>query len=60
MLRVAREVRVFPLLTLDGASSPHLHFVTEHLANHGFAVEVKRVSYEFQRGGNEMLLVKVV
>lgn len=58
MLRVAREVRVFPTLTLNGASSPHFHFVTENLANQGFAVEVKRVPYEFQRGGNEMLVVK--
>jgi hypothetical protein len=60
MLRVAREVRVFPILTLDGTSSPHLQFVNEHLTNHGFAVEVKRVSYEFQRGGNEMLVIKPV
>lgn len=60
MLRVAREVRVFPLLTLDGYLSPHLPFVTEHLANHGFGVEVKRVPYEFQRGGNEMLVIKPV
>ncbi len=58
MLRVAREVRVFPILTLDGALAPHLHFVNERLSNHGFAVEVRRVSYEFQRGGNEMLVIK--
>jgi len=60
MLRVAREVRVFPLLTLDGAPSPHLPFVTGHFAHNGFAVEVRRVLYEFQRGGNEMLVVKSV
>jgi len=60
MLRVAREVRVFPILALDGASSPHLHFVNEHLANQGLSVEVKRVPYEFQRGGNEMLVIKAV
>ncbi len=60
MLRVAREVRVFPILTLDGASSPHLHFVNEQLTNHGFAIEVKPVPYEFQRGGNEMLVIKPV
>jgi len=60
MLRVSREVRVFPLLTLDGASSPHLDFVNEHLANKGFSVEIKRVPYEFQRGGNEMLVIKPV
>jgi hypothetical protein len=57
MLRVAREVRVFPVLTLDGAKSPHMGVVTEALERHGFGVEVRRVPYEFQRGGNEMLLV---
>ncbi len=31
MLRVAREVRVFPLLALDGAPSPHMGFVTKSL-----------------------------
>lgn len=60
MLRVSREVRVFPLLALDGAISPHLDFVSEHLASHGFSVEVRRVHYEFQRGGNEMLVIKPV
>ena len=57
MLRTAREVRVFPLVTLANALSPHLYFVTEHLANIGFGVEVRRVPYEFQRGGNEMLVI---
>lgn len=60
MLRVAREVRVFPLLTLDGAASPHLDFVKTQLASQGFDLEVKRVAYEFQKGGNEMLVVKSV
>ncbi len=60
MLRVAREVRVFPLLTLDGTPSPHLTFVTESLVSHGFGIEVRRVPYEFQRGGNEMLVIKPV
>lgn len=58
MLRVAREVRVFPLLTLDGAPSPHLCFVVESLQRLGFYAGVRRVPYEFQRGGNEMLVVK--
>ena len=58
MLRVAREVRVFPILTLDGALSPHVRFVQDQLAPHGYAVEVRRVAYEFQRGGNEMLLIR--
>lgn len=58
MLRVAREVRVFPLLTLEGKLSPHLNFVTEHLVKQGFCVTIKHVPYEFQRGGNEMLRIE--
>lgn len=58
MLRVAREVRIFPLLTLDGAPSPHLDFVTASLADQGFKIEIKPVLYEFQRGGNQMLVVQ--
>jgi SAM-dependent methyltransferase len=57
MLRVASEVRVFPLVTLDNTLSPYLPFVTEQLANLGFVLEVRRVPYEFQRGGNEMLVI---
>lgn len=57
MLRVAREVRIFPLLTLDGKPSPHHDFVARRLADHGFNIVTKHVAYEFQRGGNEMLLI---
>lgn len=60
MLRVAREVRVFPVLALAGSRSPHLKPVIDHLAHDGFNAEVRRVPYEFQRGGNEMLLIKPV
>lgn len=58
MLRVAREVRIFPLLTLDGKPSSHLNVVAEYLSSHGFSITFRRVSYEFQRGGNEMLLIE--
>lgn len=58
MLRVSQEVRVFPLLTLNGAPSPHLNATIEYFTHHGFSVEIKPVSYEFQRGGNEMLIIK--
>jgi len=60
MLRVAPEARLFPLLTLDGAKSPYLDSVIDTLEGHGFEVEVRRVPYEFQIGGNEMLLVRHV
>lgn len=58
MLRVAREVRVFPLLTLDGSISPYLSVISEAFTRRGFAVQSKHVAYEFQRGGNQMLVIK--
>ncbi len=58
MLRVAREVRVFPLLALDGAISPHLSLICEDFTRRGFAVQIKNVAYEFQRGGNQILVIK--
>jgi len=57
MLRVDDEVRVFPVLTLEGEPSPHLGRITEHFAARGLSVEFRRVPYEFQRGGNEMLVI---
>jgi SAM-dependent methyltransferase len=57
MLRVAREVRVFPLLTLDGKPSPHVAPVIAALTGEGVGVERRRVPYEFQRGDNEMLVI---
>lgn len=54
-LRVARAVRVFPILDMDGGPSPHVQPVLEALAAAGFEAQVERVSYEYQKGGNEML-----
>jgi len=59
MARVAHEVRIFPLLTLDGRPSPHLPSLVEELRMSGLRVTVKRVAYELQRGGNEMLCILV-
>jgi SAM-dependent methyltransferase len=60
MLRVAREVRVFPLRALDGTPTPHLDAVTERLETSGYAAEIRRVDYEFQRGANEMLRIEPI
>ncbi|MGD1900790.1 MAG: SAM-dependent methyltransferase [Geitlerinemataceae cyanobacterium] len=58
MLRVAREVRIFPLLTnFTNEISPHLQPVLDALTERGFAPTIERVPYEFQIGGNEMLRV---
>lgn len=62
LLRVACEVRVFPLLNLDRQRSPHVGPVREHLERAGFVAEVVAVEYEFQRAedhaGNRMLRVR--
>jgi len=58
MARVAREVRIFPLLMLGNTPSPHVGPVCEELRRRGYAVELRRVPYEFQKGGNEMMVVR--
>jgi len=60
MLRVSREVRVFPLLALDGTPSPHPPYIKKGLQQQGYEIETRRVPYEFQRGGNELLIVSRV
>jgi len=57
MLRVAREVRIFSLLTLGRQLSPHLGSVYEFLHKSNRKYEVQTVDYEFQRGGNQMLKI---
>lgn len=55
LLRVAREVRIFPLLTLACEPSPHLPAVMEWCQKQGYSAEVCQVPYEFQVGGDHML-----
>lgn len=56
--RVAKEVRIFPILELGAALSRHFAKVCEQLQRNGFFVETIRVDYEFQKGGNRMLQVR--
>lgn len=58
MLRVSQEIRIFPLLTLMQKTSPYLDVVMSELSNLGYFMKVKEVSYEFQPGGNKMLVIK--
>ena len=59
MLRVAAEVRVFPLLSLGGARSPFVDGCAARLVAAGYRVTIETVQYEFQRGGNEMMRLHV-
>jgi hypothetical protein len=49
LLRVAGEVRIFPLLTLDRRWSPHVEPVRSALVAAGYTAEIVTVPYEFQR-----------
>ncbi len=55
MMRVAHEVRVFPLITLAGKPSPHLNTVINTAQRAGWLAQLESVAYEFQRGGDTML-----
>ena len=58
LLRVAEEVRVFPLLNLDGRPSSHLPGVLSYFSKTGVEAELIPVPYEFQRGATMMLRLR--
>jgi SAM-dependent methyltransferase len=58
LARVAREVRIFPLINLDGRPSSHLPMVMAELGASGFFPELVTVPFEFQIGATQMLRVR--
>ena len=58
MLRVSKEVRIFPLLTLMQETSPYLDFVIDKFSTMAYSASIVRVPYELQPGANEMLVIK--
>jgi hypothetical protein len=54
MLRVASEVRIFPIVDLNANRSKHIDAVMEKFPNS----ELVKVNYEFQKGGNHMLKIE--
>lgn len=58
LCRVAKEVRVFPLLALGGEISSHLEGSVEMLRAAGYQVSIQHVNYEFQRGACDMLRIQ--
>lgn len=55
MVRVAGEVRIFPLLDLQCQESVHVRPLLEIMKGEGMTAVIKPVNYEFQRGGNQLL-----
>ena len=60
LCRVASEVRVFPVISLNGETSRHLDSVMTELSKDGIDVSLQAVSYRFQKGATEMLVAKSV
>jgi len=59
LCRVADEARLFPILELGARKSRHVDAVMERLTEGGYFVTLETVPYEFQRGGNQMMRIKV-
>ncbi len=57
LLRVAAEVRIFPLIQLNSEPYLHLDIVLEEFSSQGYSVQIEPVAYEFQKGGNKMLRI---
>jgi len=57
LCRVAKEVRVYPLLSLDGEASPHLSAAMSELDELGLMTSLVDVEYQFQKGATQMLVV---
>ena len=59
LLRVTKEeIRIFPLVDLEGKRYEHLDKLISCLTDDGYAVEEVKVPYEFQSNANSMLKIK--
>jgi len=56
-MRVTREeLRIFPLVAMGAGVYPHLDQLLAQLANRHITARLADVDYEFQAGGNQMLI----
>lgn len=56
MLRACREIRIFPLLDLNGQDSHLIDRVIDYFRK-DYKVNIKTTPYEFQKGGNRLLII---
>ena len=57
MLRVCREVRIFPIVDLDANRTNLITDVINYFKN-SYEVEIRGTQYEFQKGGNKLLIIR--
>ncbi|MCK1981973.1 MULTISPECIES: class I SAM-dependent methyltransferase [Peribacillus] len=59
LLRVTKEeIRIFPIVDLEGKRYEHLDKLISYLADNGCTVEEVKVPYEFQANANSMLKIR--
>lgn len=56
--RIAKEVRIYPLMDISNKRSWHVEPIVADLKREGYNVEVRVIEYEFMKGSNEILVVK--
>lgn len=57
MLRICKEVRIFPIVDLDSNRSEMVTNVINYFKEN-YTVEIKKSNYEFQKGDNRLLIIK--
>lgn len=57
MMRVCKEVRIYPVVDLDGNETELTKKVIEYFRNF-YYIELVEVAYRFQKNGNKMLKIK--
>ena len=57
MLRVCKEVRIFPVVDLDAQKTDLIADVIAYLKQR-YWVEIRKTEYEFQKGDNKVLIIK--
>ena len=58
LVRIAEEVRIFPLLNLAQLRSPYIDEICSTLAQEGISSEIIPVPYELQKGGNQAIVFR--
>ena len=58
MLRIADEVRIFPLLDLSTDKSRHVEEIIKIFKEKEVLVSIETVDYEFQKGGNQLMKIQ--
>lgn len=57
MLRVCREIRIFPIVDLDANKTDLISNVIDYFKQR-YNVEIMKTQYEFQKGDNKLLIIK--